>query len=133
MKKNKNDTKLLGSVTRLLKFIATEAYAAGEGFEFEMAEQDVINCLEELPLPRELKQVRGAIYQSKGQEDIKNRALQMVTRRASESAKLTDEVALYILSSTDDLYVGRELASREDLSEDVREKAKILIESNNTL
>ena len=131
MKKKKDDTKLLNIVNRLLKFITTDGYAAGDGFEFEMAEQDVLDCIEALPLPRELKQVRGAIYQSKGKENVKNHALSLVTSRASQSTKLTDDVALYILSCTDDLRIGSELAERTGLSDAVREKAQMLVDSKN--
>jgi hypothetical protein len=124
MTKKKDDTKLQKIVHRLLKYIATDAYLAGEGFEFEMVKQEVVICIEALPLPKDLKQVRGAIYQSKGKEDIKNQALQMVTYCAAHSAKLSDEVALYILSSTDNLPIASELAARADLSDAVREKAQ---------
>ena len=124
-----DDTKLQKIIGRILKMLATEAYAKGDGFEYKMVEQDVKDCINQLPLPHSLKQVRGAIYKSKGKEAIKNMALWLVTSKASTSSKLSDEVALYILSCTDDRRIGEYIEQRTGLSDIVMDKAKKLAKS----
>lgn len=124
-----DDTKLQKIIGRMLKLLATEAYAKGDGFEYKMVEQDVKDCINQLPLPHSLKQVRGAIYKSKGKEAIKNMALWLVTSKASTSSKLSDEVALYILSCTDDRRIGEYIEQRTGLSDIVMDKAKKLAKS----
>jgi hypothetical protein len=125
----KDDTKLLKLVRRLLELIATEAYASGDGFEFMLVEEGIGECIDSLPLPQSLKPVRGAIYQSKGKGNVKDIALWLVTNRASVSPKLSNEVALYILSCSDDRRIGENLLLRPELSDTVREMAKKLAES----
>lgn len=125
----KDDTKLLKPVGRMLKLIATDAYASGSGFEFMMVEQGIGECVDSLPLPQNVKQVRGAIYQSKGKEDVKESALWLVTNRASTSSKLSDDVALYILGCTDDRRIAENIVQRLELSESTRDKARKLLES----
>ena len=122
--KKKDDAKLLKLASRLLELLASDAYAAGDGFEFLIAEEDIGDCLERLPLPQALKQVRGAIYQSKGKAEAKDKALRLVTNRASLAPKLSDEVALYILSCTSDSDILENLQQRQELSDTVRAAAK---------
>ena len=125
----KDDSKLLKLVGRLLALLATDAYASGEGFEFMIVEQDIGDCLDRLPLPQNLKQVRGTVYQTKGKGDAKERALWLVTNRASLSPKLSDDVALYILNCSDDRRIGDNLLQRTELSELVRAEAAKLAQS----
>lgn len=125
----KDDSKLLKLIARLLALLATDAYASGEGFEFMIVEQDIGDCLDRLPLPQNLKQVRGAVYQTKGKGDAKERALWLVTNRASLSPRLCDDVALYILYCSDDRRIGDKLLQSTELSERVRAEAAKLLES----
>lgn len=128
---NKADLKLQKIAGKLLELIASDAYASGEGFEYLLAEQDIGDCVDRLPLPHKLQQVRGAIYQSKGANTAKARALWIVTSRASLSPKLSDEVARYILSCSDVGNIAKNLQDREDLSDAVRENARQLAISSN--
>lgn len=125
----KDDTKLLKLVEKLLGLIATDAYASGEGFEFMLVEEGIGETIDRLPLPQHLKQVRGAIYKSKGQSAVKDTALWMVTNRASMSPKLSDEVALYILGGSHDRRIRENLQQNLALSDTVRDKARQLAES----
>ena len=122
--KKKGDAKLLKFAGQLLELLASDAYAAGDGFEFLIVEEDIADCLEHLPLPQSLKQVRGAIYQTKGKTEAKDEALRLVTHRASLAPKLSDDVALYILSCTDDLEIRDNVQQRQELSETVRAAAQ---------
>ena len=117
--KKKDNAKLLQLAGRLLNLLASDAYAAGDGFEYLIVEEDIGACLDRLPLPQELKQIRGAIYQSKGQNAIKERALWLVTQRASLATRLSDDVALYILSCCNYADIIEQLAQRQDLSHEV--------------
>ena len=126
---NKDDVKTQKIAAKLLELLASDAYASGEGFEYLLAEQDIGDCIDRLPLPHKLKQVRGAIYQSKGNNTAKARALWMVTSRASLSPKLSDEVAEYILSCSDAGNIAKNLQDRDDLSDAVRENARNLATS----
>ena len=119
----KDDTKLLKLAERLLALTATEAYAKGEGFEFMMVEQDIRDCLDLMPLPHHLKQVRGAIYQSKGRDDARRAALWQVTNRASLSPKLSEDVAWYIVNCTDDERIRQNLQQRVELPKRGRTEA----------
>ena len=122
--KKKDDAKLLKLASRLLELLASDAYEAGDGFEFLIVEEDIGDCLERLPLPQSLKQVRGAIYRAKGKNEVKDKALRLVTERASLAPKLADDVALYILSCTHDSDILDNLQQRQELSDSVRAAAK---------
>jgi hypothetical protein len=50
------------------------------------------NCLDRLPLPQNLKQLRGTVYQTKSKGDAKERALWLATNRASLSPKPSELV-----------------------------------------
>ena len=126
----KNDAKLLNIARQLLDLIATDAYTSGDSFEFMMVEQSVADCIERLPLPHGLKQVRGAISKSKGSNELKDVALSLVTFKASSSAKLSDDVALYILNCSQDKRIPGILAQQLGLSDIVRARAEKMAASS---
>jgi hypothetical protein len=124
-----NDSKLNKIIKGILDIIVSDDYKKGDGFAFTMAEDELNESITQLPLPNDLKAVRGAISKAKASNEVKKRIFSLVDVYTSESSALTNDVALYLLSRTDDWHIGEALKERKGLSEEVRAMSHDLYET----